>query len=50
MEPPRLSDPGRRVFNVPLEQAVAVSKVKEGYELPAVVYRCIEYLDAKKGG
>ncbi|KAJ3060805.1 hypothetical protein HK102_009353, partial [Quaeritorhiza haematococci] len=41
-------DPARRVFGVPLEQAVAVSKVSENYALPAVVYRCIEYLDAKK--
>ncbi|KAJ3041005.1 hypothetical protein HDV00_010078 [Rhizophlyctis rosea] len=38
----------RKVFGVPLDVAVAVSRVKEGYELPAVVYRCIEYLDAKK--
>ncbi|ORY07989.1 RhoGAP-domain-containing protein [Basidiobolus meristosporus CBS 931.73] len=35
------------VFGVPLEKAVEVSRVKDGYELPAVVYRCIEYLDAK---
>ncbi|KAG2227985.1 hypothetical protein INT45_012009 [Circinella minor] len=36
-----------QVFSVPLEDAVRVSKVVEGYELPSVVYRCIEYLDAK---
>ncbi|KAK9762684.1 Rho GTPase activating protein [Basidiobolus ranarum] len=35
------------VFGVPLERAVEISRVKDGYELPAVVYRCIEYLDAK---
>ncbi|CAJ0747943.1 11976_t:CDS:10 [Entrophospora sp. SA101] len=35
------------VFGVPLDQAIAVSRIKEGYELPAVLYRCIEYLDAK---
>ncbi|KAJ3279154.1 hypothetical protein HK104_001703, partial [Borealophlyctis nickersoniae] len=43
----RVADPTRKVFGVPLEQAVAVSKVSDNYELPAVVYRCIEYLDAK---
>ncbi|CAG8813845.1 19351_t:CDS:2, partial [Gigaspora rosea] len=26
--------------------AISVACIKEGYELPAVVYRCIEYLDA----
>ncbi|ORX66301.1 Rho GTPase activation protein, partial [Linderina pennispora] len=28
--------------------AVQATKVREHYELPAVVYRCIEYLDVKK--
>ncbi|KAI9323657.1 hypothetical protein BX666DRAFT_1889043 [Dichotomocladium elegans] len=37
----------KQVFGVPLEEAVRVSQVVEGYELPSVVYRCIEYLDAK---
>jgi len=32
-----------------LETAVKNSKVKDDYELPAIVYRCIEYLDAKGG-
>ncbi|ORZ32193.1 Rho GTPase activation protein, partial [Catenaria anguillulae PL171] len=36
-----------RVFGTPLEMAIAVSRIKEGVELPAVVYRCIEYLDAQ---
>ncbi|KAJ2688139.1 Rho GTPase activating protein [Coemansia sp. RSA 1285] len=36
------------IFGLPLELAVKLSKVKEHYHLPAVVYRCIEYLDAKK--
>jgi hypothetical protein len=36
----------KQVFGVPLEEAVRVSRVAEGYELPAIVYRCIEYLDA----
>ncbi|ORX84360.1 RhoGAP-domain-containing protein [Basidiobolus meristosporus CBS 931.73] len=35
------------IFGSPLERAVEVSRVKDGYELPAVVHRCIEYLDAK---
>lgn len=35
------------VFGVPLDEAVRISRISEGYELPAVVYRCIEYLDAK---
>ncbi|KAF0384569.1 RhoGAP-domain-containing protein [Gigaspora margarita] len=26
--------------------AISVARIKEGYELPAVIYRCIEYLDA----
>ncbi|KAI7903597.1 uncharacterized protein BX663DRAFT_507037 [Cokeromyces recurvatus] len=37
----------KQVFGVPLEEAVRISRVAEGYELPAIVYRCIEYLDAK---
>ncbi|KAL9545097.1 hypothetical protein MBANPS3_007302 [Mucor bainieri] len=36
----------KQVFGVSLEEAVRISRVAEGYELPAVVYRCIEYLDA----
>ncbi|CAG8450432.1 16606_t:CDS:2 [Acaulospora morrowiae] len=40
-------DTSRIVFGVPLDQAISVVRIKEGYELPAVVYRCIEYLDAK---
>lgn len=42
------SNGSKQVFGVPLEDAVRVSRVVEGYELPSVVYRCIEYLDAKK--
>jgi RalA-binding protein 1 len=36
----------KQVFGVSLEEAVRICRVSEGYELPAVVYRCIEYLDA----
>ncbi|KAI9249157.1 hypothetical protein BDA99DRAFT_488448 [Phascolomyces articulosus] len=37
----------RRVFGVPLEDAIRACKISDNYELPAVVYRCIEYLEAK---
>ncbi|KAI8057229.1 hypothetical protein BDF22DRAFT_653255 [Syncephalis plumigaleata] len=36
------------VFGVPLEKAIEVSRVKEGFECPAVIYRTIEYLEAKQ--
>lgn len=39
--------PSKQVFGVPLEMAVKVSRAAEGYDLPSVVFRCIEYLDAK---
>ncbi|KAF9425199.1 hypothetical protein BGZ94_007751 [Podila epigama] len=37
--------PIRQVFGVPLEQAIEQAQIQPGYELPAVVYRCIEYLN-----
>lgn len=40
--------PMRQVFGVTLEQAMDQGRVQPGYELPAVVYRCIEYLNAHK--
>ncbi|KAG0339353.1 hypothetical protein BG004_006858 [Podila humilis] len=40
--------PIRQVFAVPLEQAIEQAQVQPGYELPAVVYRCIEYLNAHR--
>lgn len=40
--------PIRQVFGVSLEQAVEQARIQPGYELPAVVYRCIEYLNAHK--
>ncbi|KAF9203185.1 hypothetical protein BGZ49_006681 [Haplosporangium sp. Z 27] len=40
--------PIRQVFGVSLEQAIEQAQVQPGYELPAVVYRCIEYLNAHK--
>jgi len=38
--------PKKLVFGLSLSEAIAASKIKANYELPAVVYRCIEYLDA----
>lgn len=42
-------DKNKKVFGVNLETAIKNSKIKDDYELPAIVYRCIEYLDAKGG-
>lgn len=36
-----------QIFGIPLENAVAVSRVCEQYDLPAIVHRSIEYLEAK---
>ncbi|KAI8332059.1 hypothetical protein BC941DRAFT_437376 [Chlamydoabsidia padenii] len=44
---PGSSSGSKQVFGVPLEEAVRVSGVSDGYPLPAIVFRCIEYLDAK---
>ncbi|KAI7870006.1 hypothetical protein BDF14DRAFT_1879763 [Spinellus fusiger] len=38
----------RPVFGVSLEEAVRISRISDKYELPAIVYRCIEYLEANK--
>lgn len=40
--------PPKQVFGVTLEQAIEQAQVQPGYELPAVVYRCIEYLNFHK--
>jgi hypothetical protein len=37
--------PGRAVFGIPLEQALGIAQIAN---LPAIVFRCIEYLEAKK--
>ena len=37
----------RPVFGVPLKEAVEASRIRPGLELPAVVYRCVEYLESK---
>ncbi|SAM08018.1 hypothetical protein [Absidia glauca] len=36
-----------QVFGIPLDEAIQVCRISQEYELPAVVYRCIEYLEAK---
>lgn len=41
-------DTTSKVFGVPLEQAIQSSRISDKHELPAVVYRCIEYLEAKQ--
>lgn len=46
--PSPLSPPILKVFGVPLEEAVKKSRISPKCELPAIVYRCIEYLEAKK--
>lgn len=37
------------MFGVTLDEAVSATRISEIFELPAVVYRCIEYLDFKEG-
>lgn len=36
-----------QVFGIPLENAVRVARVSDQYELPAIVHRCIEYMETK---
>ncbi|PVU96065.1 hypothetical protein BB559_002510 [Furculomyces boomerangus] len=37
------------VFGAPLDQVAITTMIRENYFLPAVVYRCIEFLDYKNG-
>jgi hypothetical protein len=37
----------RTQFGVPIEQAISTGRVRMGYECPAVIHRCIEFLEAK---
>lgn len=37
------------LFGTTIQEAVAMSAIKEGVPIPAIVYRCIEYLDSTKG-
>lgn len=36
-----------QVFGVSLKEAIKLSKISDNFELPAIVYRCIEYLEQK---
>jgi RalA-binding protein 1 len=36
------------VFGVPIQEAVEIARVKEDLDLPAVVFRCVQYLDNVK--
>lgn len=38
-----------QVFGIPLENAVSVARVYDQYELPAIIHRCIEYVETKNG-
>ncbi|KAJ3350692.1 hypothetical protein HDU91_006214 [Kappamyces sp. JEL0680] len=42
---PALAKP---LFGTTIQEAVAMSAIKEGVPIPAIVYRCIEYLDSTK--
>jgi hypothetical protein len=39
----------KRVFGNSLSEAVELSRISKNLPIPAVVYRCIEYLEHKKG-
>ncbi|KAJ3230531.1 hypothetical protein HDU81_004441 [Chytriomyces hyalinus] len=45
---PRASDPSRVIFGATLDHAIAVSRISDDLELPAIIYRCLEYLDHVK--
>lgn len=46
---PQFVQPARNVFGIPLQEAVEISQPGGvNVQLPAVVYRCIEYLKGKK--
>ncbi|KAG2203308.1 hypothetical protein INT47_000228 [Mucor saturninus] len=36
-----------QVFGIPLQNAVMVARVYDQYQLPAIVHRCIEYMEMK---
>ncbi|GAA5802062.1 hypothetical protein HPULCUR_007522 [Helicostylum pulchrum] len=42
-----IATPSFQVFGVSLEEAIRLTKISKNFELPAIVYRCIEYLEAK---
>lgn len=38
----------RPVFGVPIQEAVEIARVREDSDLPAVVFRCVQYLSSVK--
>ncbi|ORX62406.1 RhoGAP-domain-containing protein [Hesseltinella vesiculosa] len=47
VSPHKESSTSTPIFGVTLDEAIRVSKISENYELPAIVYRCIEFLEMK---
>lgn len=37
------------LFGTTIQEAAAAFPIRDGIDIPVIVYRCIEYLDAKKG-
>jgi hypothetical protein len=36
------------LFGTTIQEATNCTRIQQGYEMPSILYRCIEYLDAKK--
>ncbi|KAJ3391931.1 hypothetical protein HDU84_005079 [Entophlyctis sp. JEL0112] len=48
VDPMRAIDASRAIFGMSLEHGVKISRISDDLDLPAVVYRCIEFLDYHK--
>ncbi|KAG2198595.1 hypothetical protein INT47_001042, partial [Mucor saturninus] len=42
-----IATPAYQVFGVSLEESIRLTRISEKFDLPAIVYRCITYLEAK---
>lgn len=42
-----INAPNYQVFGVSLEESIRLTRISEKFDLPAIVYRCIAYLEAK---
>lgn len=42
-----INAPNYQVFGVSLEETIRLTRISEKFDLPAIVYRCIAYLEAK---
>lgn len=42
-----IATPAFQIFGVSLEEANRLTRISKNFELPAIVYRCIEYLELK---